>query len=258
MREYSIFEAIYLSFFSRALYRDVANNWGGKAILYLLFIVALSWIVFTFKVQQGISYIYHANSQRLVAQIPELTIKNGIITTPENRPYFVYAPQDKALLAVIDTSGRFTSLQNAKAMVLVTPTSIYSQNDPNNPTDIRERQLPGTLSMVVNPISIHNRIINFIPFAWLFIFTGCVIVGFLYRFIQAFLYAIIGRMLCGIFNFNLTYSQVLQIAMVAMTPVLLVSVIIDAFNVHLPRESFFFFLLAMVYLIFGMFANSGE
>src|SRR3990167_8413303 len=124
MRDYNIFEAIYLSFFSPALYRNVAKNWGGKAILYLLFIVALSWIVFTIQVQLGISSLYKSNSNQIAAQVPVLTIKNGIINTPENRPYLVYTPENKALLAVIDTSGQYKTLQSAKSMVLVTSTSI--------------------------------------------------------------------------------------------------------------------------------------
>ncbi len=44
MKRFGLFHPIWMSFYSRALYRDVAQNWKGTGFLYLLFLLALSWI----------------------------------------------------------------------------------------------------------------------------------------------------------------------------------------------------------------------
>ena len=257
MREYNIFEAVYLSFFSKSLYRNVAKQWGGKSILYLLLIVALSWIVFTIQVQLAINVFYASNSDKIVEQIPVITIKNGIVSTPENKPYFIHSPDNKVLLAVIDTTGKYTTLQQAHAMVLVTPTTIYSRSDTDHPNEIRERQIPNTVNMMIDPISINHHLSHFVSFAWLFIFGFCVMVGFIYRFVQAFVYSVVGKLMAIIFNIPLNYGQIFQIAMVSITPVLVASVIIDVFGIRFAYESIFFFILAMGYLLFGMWSNLG-
>ena len=61
MRQYNLLQAIPMSFYSRKLYQDVAQNWGGMAILYLLFIVFLSWIPTTFIAQKKLNAYYSYN-----------------------------------------------------------------------------------------------------------------------------------------------------------------------------------------------------
>jgi hypothetical protein len=44
MKHYGRLQAVYLSFFSGDLYRDVANNWTGIGLVYLLLLLAAAWL----------------------------------------------------------------------------------------------------------------------------------------------------------------------------------------------------------------------
>lgn len=44
MKNYSVFHPLYLSFFSKSLYQDVAKNWKGTGLAYLLLLLALAWV----------------------------------------------------------------------------------------------------------------------------------------------------------------------------------------------------------------------
>ena len=44
MKQFGLLRAIWLSFYSPELYRDVARNWRGFGLLYLTVLLALSWL----------------------------------------------------------------------------------------------------------------------------------------------------------------------------------------------------------------------
>lgn len=44
MKKYNMFQAIYLSFFSKNVYIDVAYNWNGHGFLYFYILITLSFI----------------------------------------------------------------------------------------------------------------------------------------------------------------------------------------------------------------------
>jgi len=252
MRQYNIFQAIYLSFYSKNLYRDVATNWGGKAFLYLLMIVALSWVLFTYQFQHSLNMIYAANADKLVAQMPVVTIKDGKISTPEERPYVIHDPETKQVFAVIDTTGKYTSLDEAKAEVLVTQTQIISRHNENQ---IRTTSLPNKLNMVIVPETVNAIVKRYLNFAWIFFFVIFVVAGYAYRLIQALIYSIIGKIFGVIAKVPLSYGQILQIAMVAITPVIVVATIFDFFAIQFAYQLLFYFILAMIYLFYGIVAN---
>ena len=69
------------------------------------------------------------------------------------------------------------------------------------------------------------------------------------------IYAVLGKLFGSIFRVSLTFGQIITIAMVAITPVIVLSTIFELFGLSFPYESLFYFLLAMIYLIYGIKAN---
>lgn len=255
MKQYNVLQAIFMSFYSKNLYRDVANNWGGKAFFYLLFLLCLSWIAFVCVLQMGINEGYRKHSDAVIDQIPVLTIKDGKLSTPENKPYVIVNPDTKEKVFVIDTTGQYTSLEQAQAPVLVTETQVFSQTKPNQ---IRIDQIPSNLSVAINPQTVNEYLKYYLGYAWIFLFILFVIISYVFRVLQSLIYALIGIIFKAIFKVSLTYGQLLVIAMVALTPVIVISTILDFLNVVLPYESLIGFLLSMAYLCFGIIANKAK
>lgn len=252
MSQYGIFRAIFMSFYSRKLYKDVATNWGGKAFLYLLILVMLSWIVLTFKIQSSLSTFYTEQSNAYVNQIPVMTIKDGHVITPENRPYPIVDPKSHEVIAMIDTSGQYTTLEQAKTDFLITETKMISHSKEN---EIRIYNVPTSYSGDIIPQEINGALKKFIGFLWIPIFISLVIMTYLYRILQSLIYGLLGMMFTKMQGARLVYTQLVQIAMIALTPAIVIATILDSCQVSLPFQLLMYFILEMAYLIFGIASN---
>lgn len=252
MSEYNIFQALIMSFYSRRLYRDVAVNWGGKAFLYLLLLVALSWAVHTVVYQLALSKTFNVYGHEFFSQVPTLTIKDGKLSTPEKRPYMIKSPFTKEDVILIDTTGQTTSLSQTKATILVTQTEIISQTKPN---EIRTDVLPAHLNTVIVPDQVESYLSHYLGYAWIFIFIFSVICAYIFRILQTLVYGIFGKIFALIGRVPIRYMQAVQISMVAITPGVIIRTILDVFGIMFPFEGLLFFVLAMLYLIYGLAAN---
>lgn len=255
MQQYNILQAIYMSFYSRDLYRDVAKNWGGKAYIYLLLVVALAWIGITYQLQMELNRVYREKSDSFVNQVPTMTIKQGKIETPENRPYFIVDPETKEQFAIIDTSGKYTDVDNVNVSLLVTKDKIISRNSPQ---EIKTYELPKTLNAMIDARVINGYVKKFIGFSWILAYVFFVIVGYIYRIIQTILYSIIGKIVAGVTKTPLSFGQTMQITMVAITPALILATVLDLLRINFLHQLLFYFLLSMVYLCYGIVANKNH
>jgi hypothetical protein len=252
MKQYNLLQAIYMSFYSRKLYQDVAMNWGGKSFLYLLLILALSWIVSVCQIQQHLTVGFNQLTNEIVTQIPVLTINKGILSTPENHPYIITDPDSHENIAIIDTSGKYTNLQQVKTGILITKTEIISQSHPN---ESKIDKIPKELTITLVPQTIHHYLQSYIGYSWIFLFIILVLASYVYRIIQALLYAVIGKIFSIIANVPITYFQVIQITMVAVTPVIIIASVIDALDIKIQHNMLLCFTLAILYMFYGIIVN---
>src|SRR5579885_312185 len=255
MQQYNIFQAIYLSFYSKKLYRDVALNWGGKSFLYLFVLLAIVLTYFAYSIQHGINIGYQAFYTKISPQIPVITIVNGRIVTPENRPYFISDPVSHYTYAIIDTSGQYKTIEQAKTSMLVTQNELISQSKPN---EIKIYKVPANMNQTLDPKVIDSYIEKYLGFAWIIFYIIVLFLFYIYRILQALLYAILGKIFAVMCGVPLTYGQIIQIMMVAITPVIILSVVLNMMNVSINHETLLFFILAILYLCYGIIANKSE
>ena len=123
-RQFSFFATYPLSFFSRAMYRDLARNGRGIALGYLALLVAvltaLSWSgMWTETVAE-----LDRQTDAITAQIPDLHFTDGRLHTPEARPYEIRTGE--TIHAVIDTTGRYGPGDTRDVPIVVTATEFIS------------------------------------------------------------------------------------------------------------------------------------
>ncbi len=250
MRKYNFIQAIPLSFFSHKLYRDVAKNWGGDAFLYLFFLMALVSALVTYRVQVDLNTRYAQISEKVVPQIPVLTMVKGKLSTPENRPYEIVGPNSNEVIAIIDTSGRSANLDKANALFMITEDSIVT----NEKDEVSIRKLPD-ITTTIEPTVVDQGIKKYIGFAWVFIYLGVLIGSYVVRLVFALFYALIGRILAAMFRADLTYGQVLQLALGSIIPAIIIVELIMFSTWAMPHNKLLSFCIAMLYLIFAVLAN---
>lgn len=251
MAKYNLLLAIPMSFYSKDLYQDVASNWGARAFLYLFIVVLLSWVPATILMQLGLNEAYEQEIQSVILQIPVMKMKDGKISTPENRPYLIKSSKGKTI-AIIDTSGQYQTVEEAKTKVLVTETALLMHPKHN---EYRTYQLPSQMKLDIVPETVNRLLNQYKSFAWIFFIFFFVIFGYLYRVIQALIYSIFGKIIASSTNVALSYDKILAIVMVAVTPAIVLSVIFDLLQIEFPFQLFFYLCLSLVYIYFGIKAN---
>lgn len=251
MKQYNFLQAIYMSFFSRNLYRDVVANWGAEVILYLFFVLFLCWVVLMLFIQPAINQFAAVVTKEYAGQIPPMKITNGVISTPEKKPYYIKEPGSNNVVAVIDTSGKYQTVENMPANVLVTANEVMYKSNPN---EVKIQKLSSNLNTEIEPTTLGILINKYAHYAWILLFPVALLFSFFYRLIQALIYAVLGKIFAAFSNVTITYGQVLKLAMVAITPTLLISTILDLLIAGFPFEWLAYFILSMSYLIFALSA----
>ena len=252
MSHYNIFQAFFMSFYSRKLYLDVGKNWGGKTFLYLFLLLAVSWVGTTIHFQRSLNKGYAIESEAMLAQLPVLTVTDGVVSTPENKPYFITDPMTDKTFAIIDTTGKYTELAAGENFLLITPKKVITKQKKN---ETKIYDIPKDYTGTINPVTINGYISAFIGYTWIPFFFFCLIGSFIYRILQALLYSLLGKLFSTVSNSNVSYGSILQIVMVALTPCITLSTILDIFGCEFPKEYLTYFIITMLYMIYGIRAN---
>lgn len=250
-----MFHAFVMSFFSQDLYRDVGRNWRGCAFLYLLLLLALCSIPKMMMLYSGFSGFLTDVAPQLLSQIPAITVSEGQVSIDREEPYFIRDPKSGETIAVIDTTGQFESLGEAGTYVLVTKTQVMVRKSTR---ETRTFDLSGIRHFRLGPDVIYRWLA--VAAKWLIIalFPILVFGSFVYRIVQALIYGLIGILFGKITKAFLDYRSLIRLSIVAVTPAIIVDTLRTVARVPVPRWWLACFLMTMVLLFFGVWANARE
>jgi len=250
MRSYNIFTAIPLSFFSRKLYADVIQNWRGTAFSYLFVVLILVWVPLFILYSSEISTFIDTEGQQVVKLMPNITIKNGELSIDKPVPYIIRDEETKEVMIVIDTSGKITSPKQTKAKILITKNQVFFQK---NDVESRSYSLKTIDDFEVTQ-ELATKFLGWLEhWVLVMLFPMAVFFSFLYRMVQAFIYAIIGALIIApLSKKKLTYAQVLRVCAVGVTPAIIIATGLEFAHVGFPLRLLAFFLLTMAYVTFGI------
>ncbi len=255
MKKYSTIHPLYMSFFSEPLYKDVGSNWKGIAFLYLLLLLALSWIPVMFKLQAKLNDFIANEAPKLVEQIPEIRIIRGEVNTNAVMPYIIKDPQSGEPFIVIDTTGQVNSLDGSKARVLLTKSKLVMEK---NPVETRTFDLSQIEEFIINRSAIYAWMDVFRKWAVIVSYPFVLVFSFIYRTVQVLLYAAIGILFAKRLKANLNYQALVSLSIVALTPAVIINTIYSYTDIKISFWWLICFAIAMGYLYFGIKANSGR
>lgn len=260
-RRYNFIQAFFKSFYSKDLYRDVALNWGGMSILYLLSVLTIGWLIISIGVWLLIDVTYHSKMMDaksdfllMAKQFPDMSIKNGEVHTPENKPYFIKYPRNQRLVAIIDTSDQYHVPPEYKDYVRITKDSMIFVTDKK----LETRKFSPDTNIEIHPVFAPKAaewIFKFIQWGWLLLVPIFLIISFIYRLLQALLYAALGKIIASILDIQLKYLQIFQLALVSITPTIVISTLCSLANISFAYQFVVYFVLGMGYLTFAISTN---
>src|SRR6267143_2533146 len=253
MKRYSIFHPLILSFFSKALYRDVGQRWRGTGLTYLLLVLAIVWIPTMIKMQFGLAQFVDHDSAKITEQIPAITISHGKVSTNVTTPYYIKDPETGADLIIIDTTGQYEKLDNVPARgLLLTQSKIITHNGP----ETKVYDLSGVDHFYVDRARVEGWLTMarrwFVPAAYPLI----LVFSFVFRAIQVLIYALIGMLFTRLLQVNLDYKTLMRLAAVSLTPVLVLDLLLEFIPIRIPMWTLLGVCLALGYLYFAVKINS--
>jgi hypothetical protein len=252
-RRYTIIHPLFMSFYSKDFYRDVAQNWKNYAFLYLLFLLALCSVVKTVKIHYDFSDFVTKHAPAYINQFPAINFLNGKASIEADEPYFIKDPRTGDDIIIIDTTGQINSLNDTSAVMLLTEAKLILKKSDRETQEVNLSEIEDF------------RLDQDIVYGWLKIvqkwlavvfFPFFVLGSFVYRLVQVLIYGIIGMLFAGILKTDIEFQSLISIAVMAITPV----VILDAFmgppGISAVFWRFVCFLISMGFLYFGIKANS--
>ena len=242
MRRYSIFHPLVLSFFSKSLYQDVAKNWRGTGLLYLLLILALLWIPTIIKGHLDFARFADNDAKAITQQIPAITITKGHASTNVPLPYSIKNPKTGETLALIDTRDN-SEAGNTSVPLVLTETKLVTNLSSVGDFSLDQARVEGWLGMAR-----HWFFPAFYPLGVLF--------SFIFRAIQVLIYALVGLLFAQMLNANLDYKTLMRLAAISITPVLVLNLLFEFLPVRIPGWWLLGIVIELGYLFFAVKVNS--
>ncbi len=248
-RRYGLFHPYALAFFSRAFYADVATHWRGLAFVHLLLVLLLAATAYTLHFQGLIDAFVSEQAPAIIAQVPQIMITDGTVHVAVAEPYTIHEPDSGRIFAVIDTTGEITSLRQTNALLLLTASRLAVRLGPE---DIRIIDLSPIAALQIDQAAVSQWLADIQAWSPFILFPLALGFSFIFRSIQALLYGGLGVALAALQKTPIAYGAAVSVAIMAMTPVLLLDAGLMIAHIYLPLWGLLGFLLAVGYLVFGI------
>lgn len=253
-RRFSFYHVPILSFFSKALYRDVGLYWKGTGGFFLFLLLAVCWIPTMANMHVSLGNFIKTEAPQIIEQVPPIRILNGELSVDAPQPYTIRDPETGTPLIVIDTTGAVSSLEETEAKMLITAKGATFQKSDYEMRSFEFSSIEDfslDQSKIIKWLDALGRL--FIPAIYLFFLVG----SFLCRLILTLGYALVGRAFSSACGTKLSQAALMRLAIIAMTPCILVKTFLETLPFRLPYGPLWYFLVSLAYLFLGVKAASG-
>ncbi len=248
MQKINWWHALWLSFYSRAFYQGVARQWRGSGCIFLLAITALVVMPLAMNLRHQFQNFLNEDFGVYLEQVPEITVTDGIAKTPENKPYIINKLDSDQPFAVIDTTGKYTGIDQTSAAILVTAHDVTIRNE----FQIRSFSFKTMNDMTIDHVAIDEFVRwlarYVIPLAYPFM----VVLAWSWRITQAMFYAFIAKYLAKRKGFTMKYKGFMRLSAAALAPAMVIDMLLSVTGLGLPLAGILFVIIEVVYLRFAI------
>lgn len=256
MKKFSIIDPLYMSFYSKDLYRDVAANWStGMCFLYLLSLLALCWVPGMIRLDTDLSYNVKNNAPKYIAQMPDIVISKGEASISEQQPYTIRDPDNGEPFMIIDTTGTVKSLENSKALVLLAKDRLIVKTPDDNQQVLNLRDIG---DMTITRSVVREALENLVGWFTILLYPFVVIFGFIFRAAQALIIALFGTIITKSLGADLRYRELVKISSIALTPLIIFNALVLYFRIEIPIPFLTDLILIVAYQVFAIRSNSNQ
>ncbi|HLC16749.1 MAG TPA: DUF1189 family protein [Thermodesulfovibrionia bacterium] len=251
MKRYTYFRALIAAFHSKPFYEEVTLTWKGTGIAYLLFLSSFCSIPYTLEINHFYVEFIDKKFPVYIQDFPEIEIKDGQARVSVEQPH--YLKHEDKVFAIIDTTGKITSIENSEAFVLITRNHILIKR-PQLPTHSLNLKDFGSFRLTKQGLL--KSAVSLKPIIPYLIYPFFLLSFFLLHLVQLFFFSIIGLSLAAARRSSqITYRDIFRLSSVAMTPSILIKTFFDYTEINFYLLWLFYFVVAAAYI--GLAVHTG-
>ena len=222
MKRFGPLQALYLSFFSADLYRDVARRWKGIGLLYLLLLLGLTWLPTAVRVFNGLQTFSAEKGAAIAKQMPRVTIANGEMRAEPPGRHELKDPVTGEVFLVIDDTIDEVPAYAGNDMMMVTRKEFatFQRNQR------RVWKLAPGMNLELTSADVQRYLARVPYLAAPLVYAGALAGSFLFRTIQILVYGSIGMFFARRYKSAIDYRTAVRLSAVAITPVVILRTLI--------------------------------
>ncbi len=245
----------FLSFYDKNAYCYVAEKTDRKFVYkYLLFILAMSSIPAFYIINSNIHDYINGPGKKVIQQIPEIDIKNGSISTEVSLPFIIRDPETDKKLIIIDNTGSFSSIEDNDALILLMDGQLLVRTYENT---AQHFDLSEFDDFKINKFKVKDSV-PLVKWVVLFMYIIYTLFLFTFYFILIHIYAWSGGFLDYFAKSGLNYQAILRVSVLAITPVLVIDMVLKVMMIHIPHWGIISIIFSMSLIYFGLISNKNK
>lgn len=256
---------LYLAFYSKHAYIRAAREWKGIGYGYLFVMILLSTLCIGIWVHTWTNVAIGQIEKLILPQLPTMTFKEGHLSIDKDLPYVMTVngntivrfdktdapsadPADFAPV-VLGETGCATYIRGRGLVKQLTYEKMHRGGW------IQEWIYKKIFSAVIEPLGI-AKYIAFLK-NWFGLIVAAVLLPIHFGFVatQTLLLALIGRLFTSTMSFILSYSKLVRVSVVAVTPGVVLGTILIVTNQFFPLWLGIYSVMAACYLFYGVYSN---
>ncbi len=242
---------LFRSFYSPEFYREVGAWWRGRSFVQLGLVLAVCSALLVAKMFAGWSGFMRTEGQAVIAQIPEITIEQGKVSTNVPQPHFIRASD--GIVAIIDTTGLITSLRDTEAPLLLTEDELIVRKNEHQTQTVDLSEIESFYLDQYLAADWAKIIGNW---AFVVMYPFCFIGSVAYRVVQVLFYSLFGLLMVKSIRARLHYPAILSLTAVAIIPAIFLKTAFIQLGLTFPFSWLLLFAVAMAYLAAALKANA--
>lgn len=245
-------KAIYQSWYSASIYRDAVHRWRGLGFRFLLVELLVMWLIAAIHVHVVVADYVDGYLLPMFEAMPKIVLQDNTLSIVGTDKYQIKDPRNGKLIVNFDTTEKPVLPKVPETGIFVEKRrivfrcsgkeQIYDYKEAKSQNfdwDIHIRILKTTRNWVgVVVVSVF----------WLASFVLCAL--------QVLLYGLIGKTMAMVAKRRLSYPQLVRIAVVALTPSLIIDTCQKLFCCGIPAWGMVSAALTLIYLAYGVKVNS--
>ncbi len=242
---------LYLAFYSRDAYIRAAREWKGIGFGYLFMLILLSTVCIGIWVHTWTNVAIAQVEKLILPQLPTMTFKDGHLTIDKELPY-VITVNNTNLIRFDRTSAQ--PADPAEYAPLIVGETGVAHYEPGT-RRFKEWIFKKIWSAVIDPLGIAKHI-KFLK-TWLGVIVALVLLPIHFGVVacQTLLLGAIGRIFTSTMSFILSYSKLVRISVVAVTPGVVLGTFLIVANQFFPLWFGIYGIMAVIYLFYGVYSN---